>query len=228
MVAEEEIGDLVAVAVLLGELLPEDRGLVHVVAGLVDVAQPDAVRLVFVVTAVDIADRGDAEHRGPLRREPRPLVAERLRGDGGGDAGDPLDEAPLRLAAAVLMGGVRDLMAEHDGELVVVEILHQPAEDVDRVVGHCHRVPRLVVDDVDAHLVLRDVGGQEPIDDPPRAVHLRPLVDEPPDHVLLPVGPPVRHLLRFDVLLLRLVGRGEDLALHELGAVLLGRELRRQ
>ena len=48
MVAEEEVGGLALLAVLLGEAVPEPRALGDVVAALVGVAQADAIGLVLL------------------------------------------------------------------------------------------------------------------------------------------------------------------------------------
>jgi hypothetical protein len=114
---------------------------------------------------------------------------------------------------------VGDLVPEDDSQLVVVHVGHQAAEDVDGVVRHRHGVPLLVVDDVNAHRLRRDVRGQQAVDDAAGAIDLGPGRHEGADRFLLAVGRRVVDLLCLDVGLLGLVRSLEDLVLHERPAV---------
>src|SRR6266576_4041832 len=61
VIAREEVGDLVGLAVLLLELLPQSRPFRGVQARLVHVAQPHAIRLILVLPAVARHECGETE-----------------------------------------------------------------------------------------------------------------------------------------------------------------------
>ena len=179
MVAEEEVGRLARLAVLLGEAGPQARALGDVVARLVGVAQPHPVGLVLEVAAVAAGERGGGEEGGELGHHPRLLVV-----DGGllhpreADGRELDPHLLLELPTRVLVGGVHQLVAEHDGQLVVVHVLHEAGEDVDGVVAHGEGVPLLVVDGVDADAIGVEIGRGEVVHDPAGALDLGAVVVE--------------------------------------------------
>ena len=185
VVAEEEVRDLVPLAVLLGEAVPQPRPLGDVVARLVGVAQPDAVGLVLHPAAVTVAvgGRGEPGHElddGALR-----VVVDRAAGADDAERGQLHPHRALELLARVLVGRVHELVAEHDRDLVVVHVVQQPGEHVDRVVAHREGVPLLVLDHVDPHVLRVQVGRQQAVDDRPHALDLGAVLVEAADVPLL-------------------------------------------
>src|SRR6266576_5382899 len=103
VIAREEVGDLVGLAVLLLELLPQSRPFRGVEARLVHVAQPHAIRLILVLPAVARHKRGEAE----LATECGHLLCSRVfdlrHGDGGPGPQNLSDRALTHLTPHVLV-----------------------------------------------------------------------------------------------------------------------------
>ena len=105
------------------------------------------------------------------------------------------------------MARVHELVAEHDRHLVVVHVVEEAREHVDRVVAHGEGVPLLVLDHVDAHGLRVEVRREQGVHDAADPVDLRPLLDELPDARLL-LAVALRETALLARLGLRLVGGG--------------------
>src|SRR5262249_15540108 len=121
VISIEVVLDLRHVPVLGRELVPQLWSLRLVVARLVGVTHPDAIGLILVVAAVVVVERGIAERGGLLRDRAHGAVADPRRPDHRGLARDLAEGGMALLAAAMFVGRVRDLVAEDERQLVVVE-----------------------------------------------------------------------------------------------------------
>jgi len=122
---------------------------------------------------------------------------------------------------------VRQLVPEHDRQLVVRQIVDQSRVHPDRAVAHRRGVPLVGLDDVDAGRLAIEIRRHQPGHDPAYLIGLPPLAvrlaDDLAPAVLLRLE---HHALaephRFD-----LVGRLPDVVLEERGAIRLRLDLGR-
>ncbi len=119
------------------------------------------------------------------------------------------------------MGGVHQLVPQHDGHLVVVHGVEQAAVDEDRAVGGGHGVPLLVVDHVDPEILLVAVGRHQVAHDVTHALDLGAARAQPADVLLVALLVLLPDTALVDELLLDLV-EGLAQVLLEQGVVVVG------
>lgn len=145
MVAEEEVRDLPGLAVLPGEPVPQPGALGDVVTRFARVAQPHAVGLVLAAPGVAVRQRHGPEGGQEIGDGALVLVVHLLGGHSDAQERELDPHLLLERPPRVLVGGVGQLLAQHDGHLVVVHVVEEPREDVHGEVAHGGGVPLLVV-----------------------------------------------------------------------------------
>jgi hypothetical protein len=122
-------------------------------------------------------------------------------------------------ATRVLVGVVRQLMAQHQRQLIVVEGRHEPGKHPHRAVGHGRGVPVLRFDHVHPDGLLRDVARAEAVHDAVGTIDLGPTRQDVADLLDLVTVDRLEHHLVVDPELLDLVGDVDDLTLVALELV---------